>query len=142
MISVLASFPGCILQLHRCSFASDINIPPGFLTLLFETRRRASQPSVACVYPFVPPQASLVWLTARIYSGMEPYPLQRALTALSTQWLTVSGPKGVKMEFHKYFHIPFFFSEGAMRQSGERGHTLDTRRGPKQPESLGSAGAS
>lgn len=83
-------------------------IPPGFLTLLFGTRRRASQPWVACVYPFVPPRASLVWLTVGIYSGMEPYPLQRALTALSTQRLTVSATKGVKPEFHKYLHIPFF----------------------------------
>lgn len=109
MLIIQTEAAGASLEkMHGRYFASHVNIPPGFLTLLFETRRRASQPSVACVYPFVPPQASLVWLTVRIYSGMEPYPLQRALTALSTQWLTVSVTKGVKLELHKYFHIPYF----------------------------------
>lgn len=42
---------------------------------------------------------------------MEPYPLQHALTALSTQRPTLSGTKGVKLDFHKYFHIPFFLEK-------------------------------
>lgn len=63
-----------------------------------------------CVCVCFLPQASLSWLTVRIYSRTEPIsPPTRSDSLVNTTMLAVSGTKGVKLDFHKYFHIFFFF---------------------------------